>query len=116
MMQTAEQIIESVRALPLSEKEKFFDLAEEEKLKILSEKELKNTELEMKNERFRLSMQWIQKNREEFDGQWVALDGENLLAHGTDGKNVHAEAQAKGVKTPLMHRVSIKETQPFGGW
>lgn len=116
MMQTAEQIIESVRALPLSEKEKFFDLAEEEKLKVLTEKEAKNIELEMKNERFRLSMQWIQENREEFDGQWVALDGENLLAHGADGKKVHAEAQAKGVKTPLMHRVSVKETQPFGGW
>ena len=66
-------------------------------------------------ERFRRSMNWIHENREEFDGQWVALDGDTLLAHGDDGKEVHAEAQKKGVKTPLMHRVSIKETQPFGG-
>ena len=116
MIQTAEQIIENVRALPISEREKFFDLAETEKQKILAEKASKDIELEQKNERFRRALQWIEKHREDFDGQWVALDGDNLLAHGTDGKKVHAEAQAKGVKTPLMHRVSLKETQPFGGW
>jgi len=64
----------------------------------------------------RREQEWIEKNRIEYAGQWVALDGDILLAHGADGKKVHTEAQAKGVKTPLMHRVSIKETQPFGGW
>ena len=72
--------------------------------------------LKRDEDKFRLAMKWIGEHREEFDGQWVALDGDTLLAHGTDGKKVHAAAQAKGVKTPLMHRVSIKETQPFGGW
>lgn len=116
MIQTAEQIIETVRALPVSEQEKFFDLAEKEKRKVLSEKEAKDIKFQKKNERFSRSMQWIHANLAEYDGQWVALDGDNLLAHGTDGKKVHAEAQAKGVKTPLMHRISLKESQPFGGW
>lgn len=116
MISTAEEIIENVRALPISERERFFDLAETEKQKILAEKAAKNIELEKKNERFQRALQWIEKNREKYDGQWVALDGDKLLAHGTDGKQVHADAQAKGVKTPLMHRVSLKETQPFGGW
>ncbi len=38
MIQTVEQILENVRALPISEWRKFYDLAEEEKQKILSEK------------------------------------------------------------------------------
>ena len=108
--------MESVRALPATEQQKFFNLAEAEKLKQTEEKQAKNDELKRKDARFKRALKWIDENREEFDGQWVALDGDTLLAHGADGKKVHRTAQAKGVETPLMHRVSIKETQPFGGW
>lgn len=113
MVQTAEQLIENVRALPDTERRKFFDLAEDEKRKQADEKRAKDEELEQNNARFQRAMKWLEENREEFDGQWVALDGDTLLAHGTDGKKVHAHAQAKGVQTPLMHRVSVKETQTF---
>ncbi len=116
MIQTAEKLIESVQSLPMPEREKFFDWAEEEIQKESSEKKAKDVKLEKQQERFHRALKWIDENREEYDGKWVALDGDTLLAHGTDGKKVHAAAQAKGVKTPLMHRVSVKETQPFGGW
>jgi|SRR4051812_48282540 hypothetical protein len=112
MTPNLEQAIEIIRQLPPLEREKLREWLENEN----GEKTDKEIELEKSQERFRRSMDWIQTHREEFDGQWVALDGEMLLAHGTDGKKVHAEAQAKGVKTPLMHRVSVKETMPFGGW
>lgn len=110
MNPTFEQVIEVIRQLPLNEREKVKSWLENE-----STAEKPN-DFEDRQARFQRSMKWIQENREKYDGQWVALDGEILLAHGADGKKVHAEAQAKGVKTPLMHRVSIKETKPFGGW
>lgn len=112
MNPTIENAIEIIRQLPPPEREKLRDWIEREGTAASD----KSAEFFKRQERFRLSMQWIQNNREEFDGQWVALSGDTLLAHGADGKKVHAAAQAKGVKTPLMHRVSIKETQPFGGW
>jgi hypothetical protein len=115
MIQTAEQLIENVRALPLSEKEKFFSLAEAEKLKILSEREAKDLELKEKNKKFQLALQWIEEHKEEYDGQFVLLDGDKLLAHGTDAKALYAEARAGGIKTPLVHRVKA-EILPFGGW
>lgn len=115
MNQTAEQIIESVRALPLSEKKKIFHLVEEEKLKILSEEEAKNVELEIKNERFRRALQWIEEHKEEYDGQWVCLDGDTLISHGKDAKSVYDEAKAKGIETPFMERVKAK-ILPWGGW
>lgn len=115
MNPTLENAIEIINALPMPDREKLLDWVEEEKRKKL-EKEIKNSRLKDEQEKFRLAMKWIQTHREEFDGQWVALDGETLLAHGADGKKVHAQAQAEGVKTPLMHRVSVKETEPFGGW
>jgi hypothetical protein len=111
MTPTVENAIEIIRQLPPPDREKVRDWIERESEQT-SDTE---NEFEKRQERFRRSMQWLRENREEYDGQWVALDGETLLAHGTDGKKVHAEAQAKSVKTPLMHRVSIKETQPFGG-
>ncbi len=115
MTPTIEQVIEIIRQLPPPEQAKLRDWIDEESQKN-SFGEDKQEKLKRQQERFQISMKWIQANREEFDGQWVALDGDILLAHGADGKKVHAAAQAKGVKTPLMHRVSVKETQPFGGW
>lgn len=115
MIQTAEQIIESVRALPMPEKEKFFDLAEEEKQKVLSQKETKTIEPKEKNEKFRRALNWLAEHKEEFDGQWVVLDGDKLISHGKDAKSVYDEARAKGIEAPFLERVKAK-ILPWGGW
>ncbi len=115
MNPTFEQAIEVLRQLPPPEREKVRVWIDEENQKNIGGKP-DNEKLKRDEEKFRAATNWIGEHREEYDGQWVALDGATLLAHGTDGKKVHATAQSKGVKTPLMHRVSIKETQPFGGW
>ncbi|GEM_PF-5779556 len=47
-------------------------------------------------------LRWIGQHRDEYKGEWVALDGDRLLAHGTDGDNVFAAARAQ-VKTPFLH-------------
>ena len=111
MTPTAEQLIETIRNLPEAEREKFFDLAEAENLHRFPEKRTPAEDV-----KFRQAMKWIKDNREQYKGQWVALDGDKLLASGTDGQKVHAEARTKGVEFPFMHRVSVKETDPFGGW
>lgn len=115
MNSTLEQAIEIVRQLPPPEREKVRDWIDKENQRNAFDEDGQE-KLKQQQEKFQRSMEWIQTHRVEFDGQWVALDGDVLLSHGADGKKVHAAAQAKGVKTPLMHRVSVKETQPFGGW
>ncbi|HMS39249.1 MAG TPA: DUF5678 domain-containing protein [Pyrinomonadaceae bacterium] len=115
MIQTADKAIETVRALPNAERAKFFDWAEEEIHKKSAEKQAKKAELERKNERFRRALRWIDENKEEFDGQWVCLDGDKLIAHGKDAKAVYGEAKAKGIETPFMERIKANEL-PFGGW
>jgi hypothetical protein len=112
MISTAEEIIENVRLLPEFERVKFFKLVETDEVQAI-----KNGEKSViKDEKFKLALKWIDEHRQEFDGKWVALDGNLLLSYGTDGKKVHAQAQSKGVKTPLLHRVRVNETMPFGGW
>ena len=59
---------------------------------------------------------WVEGHREEFLGQWVALDGGNLVAHGTDARAVYDEARAQGVDAPYLDQVMPKADAYVGGW
>ena len=56
-----------------------------------------------------------ERNRAKYGGQWVALDGERLVSHGTDLRQVYAEADAAGVKHPLVGFLEAEDELPFGG-
>ena len=81
----------------------------------ISEDDVKKAEFENRNRKFRLALQWIEEHKEEFDGQWVVLDGGKLVSHGNDSKAVYDEARAKGYQSPFMERVKAK-VLPWGGW
>jgi Family of unknown function (DUF5678) len=110
MIQTAEQIIENVRALPKPEREKFFELIEAEK-----PEKGGSRDLEKQNEKFRLALKWVEENRKEFDGQFVLLEGDRLIAHGKNPKKLYEAARAEGIDIPFVKRI-IAEDKPFGGW
>ena len=59
---------------------------------------------------------WIDEHRDEYLGQWVALDGERLLASGDDARTVYQAARAAGVHIPYVMRVEPRDELPFGGW
>ena len=50
-----------------------------------------------------LEMRWLadERNRAQYGGQWVALEGEQVLSHSDDLRRVYTEAQAKGVRVPF---------------
>jgi hypothetical protein len=50
----------------------------------------------------RREMQWLAAHAREYVGQWVALDGDRLLAHGPHHHEVWATAEASGVYLPLV--------------
>ncbi len=51
------------------------------------------------------AFKWINEHGREYPGEWLALDGDRLLAHGHDLSEVAAAARAKGVQFPLLHLV-----------
>src|SRR6185369_14324889 len=51
---------------------------------------------------------WIEAHREQYLNQWVALDGDRLIAHGIDAKRVYDEAREQGITSPYLERVSQK--------
>lgn len=61
-------------------------------------------------------MEWLSKHRHEYPGQHVALDGDRLVSHGTDGREVYRQARAAGVKVPFMAYIEPADALPFGGW
>lgn len=65
-------------------------------------------------DQFTREMEWIEANRETYSGQWVALQGERLLAAGHDAREVFAKV--RGVSPPPLV-IHVEETNlPFAGW
>ena len=60
------------------------------------------------------SDRWLELHREEFMGQWVALDHGTLIASGENGKAVYDRARAAGVDCPLLLHLTPEE-HPSGG-
>lgn len=59
---------------------------------------------------------WIDAHRDEYLNQWVAVDGDHLVAHGPDAKKVYDEAREQGITAPYLERVSHKQEAFMGGW
>lgn len=46
--------------------------------------------------------EWLEKNRDEYDGQWVVLAGDKLIAASFDGKEVARKARELAVKDTFL--------------
>jgi uncharacterized protein DUF5678 len=47
-------------------------------------------------------MEWLRLHSKEYDGQWVALDRDRLIAYGPDAEVVYAAANADRAYLPLF--------------
>lgn len=47
--------------------------------------------------------EWYENHKYEYIGEWVALEGDQLIAHSPDAKKVFAEVRRKGADAILMH-------------
>ena len=64
----------------------------------------------------REEMLWLGTQAGPYAGEWVALSGSRLIAHGADAASVHAAARAAGVDRPLLTHLPEDTELPFGGW
>jgi hypothetical protein len=61
-------------------------------------------------------MAWIEEHRDEFAGQWVALDGDRLSSAGHSAKEVHDAARAAGLPDTLIVKVIPRDRLHFAGF
>lgn len=61
-------------------------------------------------------LRWLAEHRNEYAGQWVALDGDRLIAAGREARQVYEVVRQSGVDLPLVTQVEPADELPFGGW
>jgi hypothetical protein len=61
-------------------------------------------------------LEWLKAHREEYAGQYVALDGDVLVGHGATIGEAHKQANEKGVQVPFLVRVTSENEVLFAGW
>ena len=62
------------------------------------------------------SLRWLEEHRVEFAGQYVALDGDRLVAHGTDPREIIAAVRASGLNGLFFTLVPPADAPPFAGF
>jgi hypothetical protein len=112
MILSVDQIIKSIAQLPAAEQERI--------CRWLEEKGATNGEGQSSQapaNRSARSLRWLHENREKYSGQWVALDGDRLIASGPTAREVYSKAKAEGVEIPFVELVTERESLLFtGGW
>lgn len=106
-MATLEQILDEARKLPVNEQRRLREALEE----LASNGKERPSYQTHEKERA-----WVEAHRDEFLDQWVALDGDNLIAHGTDARTVYDQARANGSASPYLVHIVPKVDAYFGGW
>ena len=59
--------------------------------------------------------QWVEAHKHEYPGQWVALDGDRLVAASTNEMEVWDAVDADGAHLPLVRRIPSPDDLPFMG-
>lgn len=60
-------------------------------------------------------LDWIAKHRQEYAGQWVALDGDRLVAASPVRAEISAAIKADGALLPLIDRIPAPDEPLFMG-
>ena len=113
MSSTVDQIIKSIEQLPAAEQERIRQWLDDKGTSNGSEETSQSTDVD----RSVKSLRWLRENSEKFLGQWVALDGDRLIASGSTAQEVYAKAKSEGVEIPFVELVTNPERVPStGGW
>ena len=105
---TIENILDQIAQLPQSEKTQLHHLLEKEAKLENPNKLPLDPRLPPKPmpKGAKLAVDWISEHAHEYAGQWVALDGERLIAHSKDHNEVWSAAESDGAEMPLIGYVN----------
>lgn|SRR5262245_9258963 len=106
-MATVNQIIEEAKKLPAEERRR---------LRIALESLDPSGEVAPSPTSHDQERAWIHAHRKQYVGQWVAVDGARLVAHGLDARSVYLAARKAGISSPHVERVESEEEPFTGGW
>jgi hypothetical protein len=60
--------------------------------------------------------EWVRAHWRQYEGKWVALSGDRLIAEAAGAREAIEKARASGVHSPFLVHVTGPSELPFGGW
>jgi hypothetical protein len=61
-----------------------------------------------------LEFKWMKEHEHEYAGQWVAVKGDKLIAHGSIAKEVFAKARESGAPDAIVYLVNDSDLPYMG--
>ena len=117
-MATLEQIIDDARALSPAEKRKLRQALDRELEQAKEQERSQPAHRDNGDEQMRQRrLEWLKSHREEYGGQYVALDGDQLLAVGPNYRVAREKALAAGkLHAFVTYLYRPDEVAEMGGW
>jgi hypothetical protein len=112
-----EQVLAAARQLPLDEQQKLAkSLLELEQPHPQPKKKLgRRVPPPVPSKDRTREARWLVEHSKEYAGQWVALEGDQLIAHSFNADEVFAAADASGIDRPVFVQVEDPDGLPFAG-
>ena len=108
-MSLEEAILDKVRRLPPAMQEEVLRFAD-----VLQRKRAART---VRSRGRSMEAKWIEENRAAYADQWVAVEGDRLIAAGVDPLKIFSAAKEQGIQSPFVVHVLPEEPLPFvPGW
>ena len=105
---TVESLLKQIEQLPRDEQLRLAQLIEEQLAA------LNQPPREPMKDRTR-ERQWIKEHKHEYAGQWVALDGDRLIAASPVQQEVWEAIKADHAQLPLVQRIPAPDDLPYIG-
>lgn len=117
-MAKLEQMIDEARSLSPAEKRKLRQVLDLELDQVKAHGRAQPTQSDNGDEETReRRLEWLKSHREEYGGQYVALDGNQLIAVGSNYRITREKALAAGKTNAFVTYLSKPdEATEMGGW
>ena len=113
---TAEVILAEIAALPAEEREKLKELLNQRPSSAQNAAQQNAFIPPFDTRDTAPSLRWIEEHRAEFAGQYVALDGDHLVAHSTDPRQIIAAVRTSGLNGLFFTLIPPADAPPFAGF
>ena len=113
---TAENILKLIEQLPSTERARLQQMLAQESAASTKTKAPRDKRVSCEPMPDRTKEhQWVREHKNEYAGQWVALDGDTLIAASPIQQEVWNALGTDRVPTPLVVRISSPDDLPYVG-
>jgi hypothetical protein len=109
------RIKQQIAALPLPEKAQLAAFLSEQ-LRQAGDQTIEANAIAVDDDIRRRRTEWIKAHREEYAGQYVALEGDRLVGVGRTIREAREQAKEKGCKSPFLVRLTSEHETLSAGW